>query len=259
MENIADTLLIHFKHSKPVEVGDFTRSLNGFCGLYTSFAEKNGYVGSGPKLYVSKIKEGSIDIFLQSVTPAVIPFLENATLIIKFVELLKSVYDYYAKGKGEKPSLTQQDCRNYKDAMAVSAHDNNGETSVTSIDVNGNVFNGCTFNFTDGNTLQNQLSGEIKSMQENTEALSLNRVLMTIYQARSNMDTNKGNKAIIDGYNGNKPLALLFESDKLKEDILVTDINPPTKGFQVDVEMQKANGKVVAYKVLALHDTIELE
>ncbi len=30
----ADTLLIYYKHAAPVEIGDFTKSLNGLCGYF---------------------------------------------------------------------------------------------------------------------------------------------------------------------------------------------------------------------------------
>lgn len=53
----ADMLLIHIEQSKPIEVGDFTKSLNGLCGLFTQYAAEKGMCATAPKLYVNKIQE----------------------------------------------------------------------------------------------------------------------------------------------------------------------------------------------------------
>ena len=42
---------------------------------------------------------------------------------------------------------------------------------------------------------------------------------MTIYQMRSDMETDKGNMAVIDAISKNK-MAVVFETDELKEMIL---------------------------------------
>lgn len=52
---------------------------------------------------------------------------------------------------------------------------------------------------------------------------------------------------------------LVFETDELKNAILFSEINPTRKVFLVDVQVQTANYKVVAYKVIALHEIIDLE
>lgn len=65
-ENKQDILRIHIENSQPVEVADFTKTMNAFGALFVSFAQKNGKSKeeANAKLYVSKIIEGSIDIHL---------------------------------------------------------------------------------------------------------------------------------------------------------------------------------------------------
>lgn len=41
-ENKQDILRIHIENSQPVEVADFTKTMNTFGALFTSFAQKNG-------------------------------------------------------------------------------------------------------------------------------------------------------------------------------------------------------------------------
>ncbi len=96
----------------------------------------------------------------------------------------------------------------------------------------------------------------IKSVQPVTDMYS--RQLMTIYQMRSDMETDKGNMAVIDAISKNK-MAVVFETDELKEMILHSDSNPTKKAYLVDVVLLTVNGKIAAYKVMALHDVIDLE
>ena len=122
-----------------------------------------------------------------------------------------------------------------------------------------NIYYNCTFNFQEGNSAQNQLEKEIKSIKSVQPVTDMySRQLMTIYQMRSDMETDKGNMAVIDAISKNK-MAVVFETDELKEMILHSDSNPTKKAYLVDVVLLTVNGKIAAYKVMALHDVIDLE
>jgi len=84
------------------------------------------------------------------------------------------------------------------------------------------------------------------------------RQLMKIFQMRVDMNTNVGNKAIIDTLS-TKPLSVVFETDELKRQILSNDDNPTKQAYLVDVVIQTIGGKAAAYKVMALHDIIPLD
>ena len=83
-------------------------------------------------------------------------------------------------------------------------------------------------------------------------------LLQICIQMRSDMETDKGNMAVIDAISKNK-MAVVFETDELKEMILHSDSNPTKKAYLVDVVLLTVNGKIAAYKVMALHDVIDLE
>ena len=80
---------------------------------------------------------------------------------------------------------------------------------------------------------------------------------MQIYQVRSDAGSNTGNKAIIDDIFKGKKIAVVFETDELKQRILYSENNPTRKLFQVDIKVQTVNGIPVAYKVISLHDVID--
>lgn len=75
---------------------------------------------------------------------------------------------------------------------------------------------------------------------------------------RGDMNTNVGNKAIIDALS-TKPLSVVFETDELKRQILSNDDNPTKQAYLVDVVIQTIGGKAVAYKVMALHDIVPMD
>ena len=258
-------LLVHIEHSKPIEVSEFVSSLNALNSLYSSFVKKNGdnKIITRSKLYVEKIEEGCIDIYLcEIVSAALIPFMENANIIFDFASYIKLVYDYFTKGDGKKPELDVQECKNFSEILGIVASDPKGEMSIGAINKTnkGHIFNNCTFNFGESNSAQNQLSKEIDTLKlENSAGNTYKRVLMQIYQVRNEANKNEGNKAIIDEISKGKKIGVVFETDELKNAILFSDINPTQKAFWVDVEVLTVDGKPKAYNVTALHDIIDID
>lgn len=257
-------LLIKITHSKPIEMKDFVATMNAVGNLFDGFCRNNGDSSEAQKakLYVQKIEHGSIEIFLtEAVTALALPFMENMNLILEFAEHVKNVIQYYTKGKGEKPELDAKELRQYHDVFAVTAGDNNGQTEIGAVQIGctGHVFNGCTFNYFEGNSAQNQIQRDEKELREREDTERIyERQLMTIFQMRGNMNTNAGNKAIIDALSKN-PLSVVFESDELKRQILNNDNNPTKQAYLVDVVIQTIGGKAVAYKIMALHDIVPLD
>lgn len=260
MENV---LRIHIKHSQPIEISDFTKTMNGVSGLFSSFAQRNGKSKEevNAKLYVSRIQQGSIDIHLIEIaTAGIIPFMENSNLILDFAKHIKSIYDYYVKGESSRPELSISDLRNIHDLVSVPSNDRKGTMSVQVIngDVDNIIYNGCTFNNTDSNSSQNQVDKEIEQLKKVQSSDDVwERQLMTIYQVRKD-GTLAGNKGVIDAIS-DKRLGLLFESDELEDKILHSEDNPLRKAYYVDVMILTANGKPAAYKVMELHDVIDLD
>lgn len=260
-EKAADTLLIHIEQTKPIEIGDFTKSLNGICGLFTQYAYTKGMCGTAPKLYVNKIQEGCIDVFLQ-LAQAFVPFAAEANIYYDFVEHISHIKNYLVKGEGEKPALSKSELENLSDSMAFVVNDAKGSVDIKAIEGGENYeFNNCTFYFTDGNGVQNQserLKKELPVTNPDVYGIHQNQ-LLTISQARGDIKAKTGNKGIIDNLNNGKPLPLSFECEDLKQQILKDeDTNPFTKAFLVDVEVRTAGGKPIYY-ITALHDVVDLE
>lgn len=256
-------LLVHIEHSKPIEINEFAQSLNAIGNLFSSYAQNKGENKelSRAKLYVEKIEQGSIDIFLKEiVTAGLIPFAENMNIILDFSSYLKSVFEYFTKGKGKEPDLGIAEAKNLRDLLNVVTGDNQGEIHIGAID-NGdkrNVLNNCVINFFDGNSAQNQIDKKIAKMKEvRPDEEVYARQLMTIYQVRKGTGST-GNKGIIESISDRK-LGLVFDTDELENEILHSEQNPTLKGYVVDVIVQTAQGRPAAYKIMALHDVIDLD
>ena len=261
--NNNNVLRIHIKNSQPVDVSDFTKTMSAFGTLFSNFAQKNGKSKeeANAKLYVSKIIEGSIDIHLVELASlAVIPFVENSNLILDFAKHIKSIYDYFVLSKGDEPELNVPELKGVHDMVSIPANDRNGLMTVhVIIDYAGNVFfEGCTFNHIEGNGIQNQSDNALKERKAlSNEGDIYRKQLMTIYQVRKD-GADRGNKGVIDAISDRK-LGLVFDSDTLEDDILRSAQNPMLKGYIVDVIVQTVQGKPAAYKIMALHDVIDLD
>lgn len=261
--NNNNVLRIHIKNSQPVDVSDFTKTMSAFGTLFSNFAQKNGKSKeeANAKLYVSKIIEGSIDIHLVELASlAVIPFVENSNLILDFAKHIKSIYDYFVLSKGDEPELNVPELKGVHDMVSIPANDRNGLMTVQVINDNaGNViFEGCTFNHIEGNGIQNQSDNALKERKAlSNEGDIYRKQLMTIYQVRKD-GADRGNKGVIDAISDRK-LGLVFDSDTLEDDILRSAQNPMLKGYIVDVIVQTVQGKPAAYKIMALHDVIDLD
>lgn len=102
-------ILFHIEHSKPIEIGDFVKTLNAISGLFSDYVRKKcDYQDlTQAKLYVEKIEDGCIDIHLcEVVSASIIPFIENANTLMDFSKYIKDIVTYYTKGIGNKPALT---------------------------------------------------------------------------------------------------------------------------------------------------------
>lgn len=259
-----NAILVHIEHSKPIEINEFTATLNAIGELFTSFAQAKADTKelAQAKLYVDKIEDGCIDVILSDIVSSwFLPFVENMNIILAFSLYAKDIIDYFTKGIGKKPELATQELKQLKDVFSVTARDNNGTMSIGAINKSdkSNVYNYCTINYIQSNSAQKQIENDIELIKKEDPIDDFySRQLMTIYQLRSDMGSDIGNKAIIESIS-KKKIAVVFETDKLKNEILNNEYNPTKKAFLVDVVVQTICSRLAAYKVMALHEIIDID
>lgn len=259
-------LLVKINHTQPIEVDDFVKTISAIGELFDGFCRNNMHSREAQKakLYVNKIEQGSIEIFLTEAFSALaLPMIENVNLIMDFAAHLKNVIEYYIRGRGQKPELTAKELHQLHDVLTINANDRGGTTMIGAVNINnfgsGDVVYNCfILDHGGSNSAQNQINREEEEAKqaEPTETV-YHRKLLRIFQLRTNMQTDTGNRAIVESLN-DRPLALVFETDELKRRVLCDD-NPVRYGYLVDVAVLTSNGRPVAYKVTALHEVFPID
>lgn len=258
-------LLFKVTHSQPIEMGDFVSTMNALSVLFENYVKKHADSTEGrkAKLYVEKIEHGSIEFYMvESIMACALPFVENFNSIFEFAMNLKDWVTKAINGEDET-KLSISDLKALKEIFAITSNDPKGETTFGPVDKNNPsyILNNCecTFNFWESNSAQNQIGKTIeRKEQESPIEIIHKKQLMTIYQLRGDMDTNKGNRAKIDALCP-KDLSVYFDTEDLKREILESIENPIRQAYVVDVIMQTINGKPASYKVMDLHEILPLD
>lgn len=253
-------LIIEIHNKRPLELLDLTKSLVSVASQFESFVSKNGDSKESreAKLYVKEIRSGSVILeLIELATVGVIPFLENTNTILGFAKFAKEAYDFYLGKSDKKPDLELSDCRELSQIVNPIATDGGSQLNLSTT-INGNVVLHLHLNSIDANAIQNVCQKEIKQSRVPEIDDDIEKaVLLTWYQARNDMKSSTGNKGIIESLS-QKPMNITFETDELKDKMLHGE-NPFTTVFVVDVKKQNVNSKLVAYKVIKLHETFEIE
>ncbi|KAA6341419.1 hypothetical protein EZS27_010758 [termite gut metagenome] len=109
------------------------------------------------------------------------------------------------------------------------------------------------------NAIQNKFKKEIDTLKRPTEEDNTHeKQLMTMYQARSDMKSKVGNKAVVDALY-ERPLNVVFGNEDIKEKMLNSNYNPLKTGYSVDAVVQTIRNVPCAYKITKLHEIIEID
>ncbi len=253
-------LIIEIQNKQPLELLDLTKSFVSLASQFNNYVGKNGDSKENreAKLYVKEIRSGSVILeLIELATIGVLPFLENVNTIVGFADYMKTAYNFFI-GKSEvKPDLEASDYKELAQIINPVANDNGSQINISTA-VNGNLELHVHLTSLESNAIQNVFQKELKQLKvpelnDETET----SVLLTWYQARNDMKSSVGNKGTIESLS-KKPMNITFDDDTLKDTMLHGE-NPFTTVFVVDVKLQNVGGKLVAYKVVKLHETFEIE
>ena len=255
------SLILKIENKRPIELITLTKSLISVSNQFSDFVtrEGNSKEEREAKLFIKEIKSGSVIIeLIEYATACTIPFIENINTIIGFAENLKRAINYYATDTGEKPDTTINNLKDISTIINPIAKDKGSQMFIQTT-VNGNVSLTININSNEANAAQNKIKQEIIDLKfEEPQNDTIERVALKLYQARSDIKTNTGNKGIIEELN-EKPLNLIFENDETKEQILQAEINPLKSIFVVDAKIINVDKKPTIYKILKLHECFEID
>lgn len=252
-------LIITISNKQPIELLDLTKSFVSIANQFTSYIGKDGQVENREaKLYVQEIKTGSVILALiEFARQGAIPFMENVNTIVGFTSYLKSTYEFFlGKQKTPPTNFTYNDYKDLSQILNPVAKDNASQINVTNT-VNNNY--NFTLNSTEANAVQNIIERTTKELKEpDISKDEHTKVLLTLYQSRTDIKAKTGNKGIIEDINS-KAMPIIFDTENINEQMLHQDFNPNEKIFVVDVRLQHVGGKLAAYKITNLHEVIDKE
>jgi len=253
-------LRIEIKNHQPVQLVDLTNSF--FCAAdeYKRFmlAEYGELPKDDVSLYVQEIRTGSIITDLIGISPALPPIiakLSDIATVIRFGQYLKKGYDFLLGRTTEDLQLSKNSYENLAGFVEPVAKDGASQMNIQ------NVFNGdptLIFNLSsvDANAAQNTAKRIIGTLAEPSTGAHSNVVLYW-YQAKKDMVSNTGDRIIIESIYP-YPVKAIFDNDAAKTKMLLGNDNPFMSAYRVDVAVETIKGKPVLYKILNIHERIDL-
>lgn len=251
-------LLIKIENSQPVELFDMTLSMAAIANEYKRFMldqpvnSPDGEI----RLYIKEIRSGSIVTELAAMAPGLLPFTEHAESIVKYAKHLKTAIEWFSGKSKDKPDkIDKAGLQNLSSIVEPIAKDNASQLNIGVI--NGPVTYNININSTEANAVQNKVKREQESLKEPISGIH-EKVVLYWAQAKNQKDCKTGDKAKIESiYKGS--VKVIFINDGLKVKMLYGQPYPFKMAFLVDVAVETVNDKPVLYKVLEIHESIELE
>jgi hypothetical protein len=186
-----------------------------------------------------------------------LPLIEHASTVAGYVKHIKVALDYLLGHSDKRPDgMGRVNYQNLSNIVEPIAKDSGSMLNIGTINAAENATVNITLNSTEANAVQNAARREIAALRE-PETGNHEKVLLHWYQARNDMDSKSGDKALIESIY-TAAVKTIFANDDLKAKMLLsTDPNPFKVAFVVDVAVETISGKPALYKVLNLHEWFE--
>tara|TARA_R100000365_G_C2743776_1_gene72522 strand:+ start:175 stop:978 length:804 start_codon:yes stop_codon:yes gene_type:complete len=250
--------------SEPVEIEEFARVFAGIGGMFDDFLKREHPEMHGTaNLYVREVRDGSIVADLVPSIPDMIGYADNALIVLSFGALFSKRVRNFIAGKWMEKA-TKSQLNHITDALTAVATDSKGEATVETIEFREDGERRelvVRFSSKDARAAVEIIQDQKRSLDVK-EGVDEPRALMTFERpARSIIGVGKrtGEKAVIEKVT-TKPLPVIYASEMAEQSIksLFQSENVFKQGFIVDANVERKNGKPVAYRVTNLHQTIDL-
>jgi hypothetical protein len=249
-------LEVALRNNRPIPVAAYSASLRAFEDEYRIFVQGKsaGAVAPDVSLYVSRLRTGSLITEMVALAPLALPFLENAGTIIEFAGHLKTTFAWLLSKSTSDDKPSARTLQNIIDISEPVAQDGGSIMKINTV-INGAVHVHLTLPSVDANAVQNVAKRHLEPIREARNAVR-ERVLLYLYQARSDPRSKAGDRAVIESISPS-PIRVEFVNESIKREIVGGDENPFRLAYVVDVEVGTINGRPLLYKVLQVHGSIE--
>jgi len=248
-------LHIEIKNTKPVEVADFTTSLQSLAEEFRRQLEllDPETAAADVRLYVKEVRTGSIIADVVALAPQALQLISYANAVASFYKHVHAAYEYLSGAKEERPDLDKTSLQNLSNIVEPVAKDSGSQLNIGV--VNGPLT--INVNSQEANAIQNKARKELEKLAEPTKGVH-EKVLLYWFQARGDARSKTGDRAIIESIN-KAPVKAICANDVIKAEMILEEDNPFKQAYVVDVMVETINGKPALYKILVVHDKFQRE
>lgn len=261
-------LTLTLDNTQPIELGAFVGAFTSLAKDYKKSLESKG-LDADAQIYITEVRSGSIVADLMPVVATAFPAVAaGVTQVAQAIDFVNSWKERLSKLRdGLVPEgLVRSDLRTFTDALEAVANDPNGNQlleAATFEDGKRQVKAAFKFSTNDAQEIRNTIEGEFKRLDAPTEKVH-KRVLMIFKRSdigNAPLEKRSGERAVIASIS-ERDLPIMYASElaeeRIKHEIRESDENIYKKGFNVDVSVEYKGEKAVVYKVIEVHQVIDL-
>ena len=257
---------------EPIELGDFISAFTSLSSQYSQYiAESHPRVRGEARVFVREVRAGSIIADLIPFVPilglnSIVPALQQIDIVVDFVTKYgEKIQSYFGHGSGVS-TATSNDLNDFLGTVQAIATDPEATSKIeAAVFEDGEKQVRAAFTFNTG-----QARHAVEAIAEHRVRLegkaheTHQRVLMIFTQTNTKaapLEKRTSERVIIEAVSP-KDRPLIYASDvaehQIKHEIVEADDNVFKKGFIVDVAVEMHGDRIAAYKLINLHQVIDL-
>ena len=266
----APHIIVTIDTKSPIELGDFVSVFTSLASQYQKFV-RTAYpdVGGEAQIFVSQVSPGSIVADLIPQMAWALPIVQEAfiqAMVTEFVHRLGNRISAYFKKGGRDERATDSDLKDFLGSVEGIARDPAGSAKIEAATFeHGKKEIRAAFKFSTGEALEarEQMENHRRELGYASGA-DHERVTMSFSQANikePGVGKRTGERVVIEKFS-KKDLPLIYASrlaeDQIKYELKEADDNAFKKAFVVDVNVEMKGGRPIAYRVIHVHQVIDL-
>lgn len=263
-ENLGGVCLRYcLDNNAPVDLLEFTKSLQALQSEYSTFIEKRGYAPIKAHLNIQKVQEGSILIeLIEAVLPTAVSLAGGVNTLAEFGGYIGRVITALKMGEAVPSESYNKKSLDNVSTFIQPLASNPQSTMKMEISgvVNGNVYNNCTFDLDSlgANAAQNRANIAKATIEEEVTKTEEVKTRVLLRLARLDRETeSKHDRGIIEFFD-NKSHKLLID-DEVKSWFMSSDENVFKNLYYVDATALYYEGKIKAYRITKVYESFLMD
>ncbi len=262
-------ITLTISNSQPIELNAFVRAFTSLAKEYQDSVNLSNDFEGEAEIFVKEVRSGSIIADLLPVVASTLPIIathaEQVFLAVEFVEKWKDRIEKLASGIVPE-KFTRSELKTFAGAVEAIARDPHASSTLevaTFEDGERQVKAAFKFHTKEAQAVERTIEGEYRRLEAELDETH-HRVLMIF--TRSDVgdapkDRRSGERVVIPQIS-ERDLPIIYASDlaeqRVKHEIREADDNIYKKGFSVDVSVLHRNSKAIVYRVLNVHEVVDL-